>query len=101
MRILKVFAGLMAAFFALAFWFGHGNHQAQVRAEDLCAALKVGMPAAQARQAMAAAPGLFRLLDTREGVLAVFNGGFQLNRYNCEIVIKDDRVSATRLSRID
>jgi hypothetical protein len=99
MRVLKVLAYLVAAFFALAFGFGHGNQQARVRAEALCAAIPVGMPAAEARQVLAQA-GADRLIDTREGVLAVFIGAFQYNRYNCEVVMTE-RVTATRLSRID
>jgi uncharacterized membrane protein len=100
---LKRLRGLALALLLLVgalAWAVHAERRAAGAARALCAAITVGMPAAQARARVAAAEGLDRRIDTPEGTLAVFSGALIFSRHLCQVEMSE-RVTATRVSHLD
>jgi hypothetical protein len=99
-RLAKILTYAMLGLIGLTAWAVHAERRAGAAARDLCAGIPIGMPAAEARRAVAAAEGLDRRLDTPTGILAIFSGAFMYSRHTCEIELAE-RVTATRLGHLD
>ncbi len=98
-RWVSVLAYAVLGTVVLLAWGMRAEHRASDAASALCAAIPVGMLAAEARRVVAATEGLERRLDTPMGMLAIFSGAFMFSRYTCEVTLAE-RVTATRLNHI-